>query len=236
MANEPVSVDQIIAALRSLAVGPVSGEQLQRALSDLENKLHTKFEANDKAVDLLHEDQVRVPTLLDRSVDQVKEVMGLRVDALHALTNERFMRIDAAFTALATLTDKLSLANATALTAALSAAEKAVGEQNRSSSLAISKSEQGTNEAIKQLGANFSTEIKSIASVVANLQSRLDRGEGTAVGVNQPAHNAQIDALTNAVSALVARGTERRDYSATLINVIVAVAAVAAVILTVHLH
>ena len=131
----------------------------------------TRFNASEKAVDLLHADQVRVPTLLDREMGHEREVWQAKLDGLGTLVLEKF-------SALAILTDKLRVADSTALTAALSAAEKAVGEQNRSSSLAITKSEQGMQEALKQLQTTFQTEIKGITAIIAVMQSRLDRGEG----------------------------------------------------------
>jgi hypothetical protein len=152
--------------------------QLDRAVASVRELMQaeirvivTRLDGGDTAVKLLREERLEIPKLIASEIAHEREVFTATIAGIKELMLEKFA-------ALATLTDKLSLANATALTAALSAAEKAVGEQNRSSSLAITKSEQGMQEALKQLQTTFQTEIKGITALMATMQSRLDRGEG----------------------------------------------------------
>lgn len=199
--------------------GPVKSDQMYRTMGELEKKFVARLDASDKAVELLHADQVRVPTMLDREIKSMRDIIDAQIKGAHELVMERFVRVDTMFTSLATLTDKLSLANATALTAALSAAEKAVGEQNRSSSLAITKSEQGMLEALKQLQQNFQTEIKAITSVIVTLQSRLDRGEGVTNGGHQQRQDAHQS--TSSTVALVAVGIAAVSMLVTILMAVI---------------
>ena len=171
-----------------------------RELLDAERRvLVSRLDASDKAVQLVRDDYLRIPELIRSDLHHEREVFQAKLDGIKDLTIEKF-------TALATLTDKLSLANATALTAALSAAEKAVGEQNRSSSLAITKSEQGMQEALKQLQTTFQTEIKGITALMATMQSRLDRGEGNERGASsqRTEHRADSGLIVGIISAVIA--------------------------------
>ncbi len=142
-----------------------------------------RMAAIDKATDVAHEDMVRVPTQLQQSAAALKELLEQRIQTEIAIVlgelHKHVAETSEKFAALTLLNDKLRIADSTALTAALSAAEKAVGEQNRSSSLAITKSEQGMLEALKQQQVNFQTEIRAITVNLATMQSRLDRGEGS---------------------------------------------------------
>ncbi len=157
-------------------------EQLVRSIQNVRELMEAeqrgvgiRLEGIDGSLKRLQDERLEIPKLIDREVSHSRILTQAHHDGLKELFVEKFA-------ALATLTDKLSLANATALTAALSAAEKAVGAQNRSSSLAITKSEQGMQEALKQLQTTFQTEIKGITSLMATMQSRLDRGEAGETG------------------------------------------------------
>ena len=67
--------------------------------------------------------------------------------------------------------------------AAFKAAQDAVTEQNKSSALAISKSEFATAESIKQLQAIFQTAIGAINDKIDDMKSRMDKGEGRSKGL-----------------------------------------------------
>jgi hypothetical protein len=65
-----------------------------------------------------------------------------------------------------------------AVDAALQAAKEAVGEQNKSSALAIAKSETSTVKQIDQLGAQLAAQTKNFDDKIADLKDRLNRVEG----------------------------------------------------------
>lgn len=107
-----------------------------------------------------------------------RELLANEIDKLGAVSSERFTRIDTQFIERDKRTDQLSLADKTAVAAALQAAKEAVGAQNTSNSIAIAKSESSTVESIKQLQTLFNSAIDGLNDKVNDVKSRLDRGEG----------------------------------------------------------
>ena len=105
-----------------------------------------------------------------------------KLDKSDSVSSERFDRIDVQFIERDKRTEQLSLASSTAIAAALQAAKEAVGEQNRSSALAIAKSENSTTEALRQLQTLFQTASKGTDDKINDLKGRLDRGEGIHTG------------------------------------------------------
>ena len=79
----------------------------------------------------------------------------------------------------------MTIANSTAIAAALQAQKEAVNEQNRASSEAIDKSNKQTAEAIAQLQTLFQSNISSLTTQVNDLKSRVDRTEGHSGGTDQ---------------------------------------------------
>ena len=66
--------------------------------------------------------------------------------------------------------------------AALQAAKEAVGEQNKSSALAIAKSETATVKQIDQQGLLIATATKALDDKINDIKERLTRIEGKAEG------------------------------------------------------
>jgi DNA anti-recombination protein RmuC len=153
-------------------------EALKEAVYNLETRLSTRVDAIDEATRVFHEDLVRVPTTVDKAVTGLRELIEAKIEALNKIFGERFIRIDGQFTERDKRTEQLTQASATAVTAALQAAKEAVGEQNKSSALAIAKSEASTIESINKMQELFQTSIAGINTQIADIKSRLDKGDG----------------------------------------------------------
>lgn len=107
----------------------------------------------------------------------------LKTEQLKAVTNEIFERIAVQFAERDKRTEALTVASTTAISAALQAAKEAVGAQNTSNSIAISKSEASTTESIRQLQILFDTTMSGLKDQMTDIRSRIDRAEGAAKGV-----------------------------------------------------
>lgn len=127
-----------------------------------------------------------------RAIAGLRDLLQTKIDALEAVMTERFVRIDTLFTEGDKRTQQLSAANSLALAAALQAAKEAVGEQNRSSALAIAKSEAATAESIKQLQTLFQSANQATNEKVDDLKSRLDKGEGSTTGGREQRAEAHL--------------------------------------------
>jgi len=115
---------------------------------------------------------VRTIEQSQRETANLKELLQGKIVALQELIFEKFAGVSTQFA----MRD-------TALTAAFKAAQDAVTEQNKSSALAISKSEASTVESIKQLQVLFQTANQATNEKIDDLKSRLDKGEGRTKGL-----------------------------------------------------
>jgi hypothetical protein len=160
-----------------------TASQLKEAIRNLEARIQTRLDAMDKAQALFHEDLTRVPTSVDRAVLQLRELLAERMNKIEEVSEQRFIRIDSGFTERDKRTDQLTLASSTAIAAALQAQKEAAGETQKSSALAIDKSEKSTIEALKQLQTLFQTAMSASTTQINDLKSRLDKGEGRTTGL-----------------------------------------------------
>ena len=126
---------------------------LQREIGTLKELFETKFEAYDKAIDLLQDQANR-----SHSISVVEE----RVAAQQILTNEKLKLVDMQFAQ-----------RDTALTAALLASKELVSQHNASSAQAIAKSEANTERQLGQIIATFGETTKGLASAISDLKDRL---------------------------------------------------------------
>jgi hypothetical protein len=188
-------------------------------LVSLRNELQTEFKgigqrfhAIDEATKLQHEDQVRIPTQIDRAVtalrDLLEQTIKTHIATLHGelnsiseVTDERFRSIQTQFTLLKQATEQLDIANKTAIAAALQAQKESAGETQKTSQAAIAKSELSTSEAIKALTAAFNSTIAEVRNNLNDLKGRMDRGEGKSAAAD-PALLLQMSELSRDVRLL----------------------------------
>jgi hypothetical protein len=173
----------------------------ERIRADLQ-AIKARLDGMDKASALLHEDFTRVPTSIDREITHAREFVSVSIKQVVDVFTEKLARVETLFIELDKRTGQLGLANATALTAALQAAEKAVTEQNRSRDQAIQKSEASTAEMLRQLQTQFQTEIRATNTSIGEVKSRLDKGEGGTAGAKESRAEKRLD--TSAIVAIVA--------------------------------
>lgn len=174
--------------------------QLDRTIVGLTENIAARFDAisvrldgMDRATAVLHDDMVRVPTILDREIRSAREILEGKIDGATNVTNERFARVDVLFVEGDKRTQQLSTANALALAAALQAAKEAVAEQNRSNTTAIAKSETAVSEQIKQMQVTFETGLRSTNEKIDDIKSRLDKGEGGHAGAFSTRTERRLD-------------------------------------------
>jgi hypothetical protein len=163
-------------------------EQLRRELGNLRELMEahlegvkSRIDAMDKANELLHANLERV--VRPHDVEAMRELMLGRIERSDAVVAEKFERIDMQFVELDKRTGQLKAAGDTAIDRAMAAAEKAVGENNRSFSAAVQKSENTTGESLKNLDGLFKTEIRSLTDKVAGIASRQDRNDGSSASL-----------------------------------------------------
>jgi hypothetical protein len=139
------------------------------------DSITTRLDAMDKAVQLLHTDVTHVPTDVDKQVGNLKELVFQKLQIDYDGVQLQFKERD-------TRVDQTAKDSKVAVDAALSAAKEAVGEQNKSSALAIAKQEATFTKQIDQLSILLSTVTKGqedkINDIKASIASSLGRSSG----------------------------------------------------------
>jgi hypothetical protein len=184
----------------------------------LREEIEARLGAIERATAVAHDDMVRVPTLLDKAIEQQNSMLMANVHGLSALTEARFTAMDKALTLLQAIADRQpdevdrkigelqklheekfeSVAtqfkerdvrtestqrdSKVAVDAALKAQQEAFAEQNKSSALAIAKSETSTSKQLDLLAGTISSNDKATDGKIADVKERLTRIEGTSKG------------------------------------------------------
>ena len=146
--------------------------QLIREIGGLREVIETRLDGMDKAIQLLQSTTDKLPERIDEKIGSLKEVH-----------EEKFRSIQVQFIERDARTEQTSRDSKVAVDAALQAAKEAVGEQNRSSALAIAKSETATVKQIDQQGLLISTATTALDDKINDIKDRLTRIEGKEVGL-----------------------------------------------------
>jgi cobalamin biosynthesis Mg chelatase CobN len=172
----------------------------------------------DVATKLLAQQVREVPTDLDRTARALREILHGEIANVESVAQEKFNAIDGTFAS-----------NALALTAALAAQKEAAAEQNKSNTLAITKSEQATKETIAANAAQTTAGLASQAATISDLKDRLVRLE--AGGVAQRDNNIEHRAdATYSQTDRVAQAASMRANMSLIIGAIGGLVAIIAVL------
>ena len=140
-------------------------QALQREVLSLKEFYEAKFASYDKAINLLQANADKAPSI---------NVVDERVSALKMLHEEKFASISKEFAG-----------RDVAVGAAFLAAKEVVTEQNKSSALAIAKSEAATTKQIDQMGVAFAATTQGINDKIDDVKDRiaiLERNAGNVGG------------------------------------------------------
>lgn len=173
---------------------------------DLVRKIiETRLDGMDEAIRLLQDTadkfHDRFPVRIDEKIAALREVNEQRFNAVTATHEEKFSSIQTQFRERDVRTEQSSKDSKVAVDAALQAAKEAVGEQNKSSALAIAKSETATTKQIDQLGMLIQTMTKGFDDKIVDVKDRVTRIEGTGSGVS-----ATVGYVVGGVGILIGLG------------------------------
>ncbi len=169
-------------------------QQLHRELFGLREIVEARLNAMDRASEIVDKQITRVPSDAVAQMEHLKE-----------LHEEKFKSIQVQFTERDTRTEQTSRDSKVAVDAALQAAKEAVGEQNKSSALAIAKSETATTKQIDQQGLLIQTATAGLNDKIDDIKDRLTLIEGKSTGTQEfvTDHRAGVGLVVSVVSAVV---------------------------------
>jgi len=117
--------------------------------------------------------------LLNETVNRVPTETQTAVGRLQDLTDEKFRSVGLQFQERDTRSERESRDNKVAVDAAFAAQKEAASEQNKSNTLAITKSELATQETINKLAELFKTTTDALSDKLDDMKDRLGRLEAT---------------------------------------------------------
>lgn len=180
---------------------PLTREALSTAVADLRERLDDAVGTRQREMAALEKTSA---ILID---GHISTLTTLHVGDIRVI-NEQFAAIAQRFTERDVRTEQAAVAGASALAAALQAAKELVGAQGEASAAAAVKSETAVTKQIDQITELIRTGNAASDARVTELKERIDRGEGSTTG----AKDAHTETRAN-------------------LNVIIAVAALAATLL-----
>jgi ribosome maturation protein Sdo1 len=141
------------------------------AVSLIREIIETRLDGMDIAIRLLQDTADKFPARIDE-----------KIGSLRAVHEERFVSIQTQFAERDVRTEQAAGAVKIAVDAALQAQKEAVGEQNKSSALAIAKSETSTTKQIDQIGTLIQNNTKAFDDKISDVKDRVNRIEGMGAG------------------------------------------------------
>ena len=156
---------------------------VSRDVDHLRGFITARLDGMDKATLLQQNYLDAMPQATDLKIEALKLLHGEMFVTLRQSHEEKFSSIQTQFHERDVRAEKSSNDSKLAIDAALQAAKEAVGEQNKSSALAIAKSEASTVKQIDQMGLLINNQGKNVDDRVSDLKERLTRIEGGSTGV-----------------------------------------------------
>ncbi len=150
-------------------------ENLRREIGNLKERIDIRLESNDKAIQL-----VQVAT--DSAVLNLHRLITANIETLDKVTLQRFESIATQFSERDKRTEQLSLADKTAIAAALQAQKEAAGAQAESNAVSVLKQEAAFTKLLDQTQALFQTSMSALTTQINDMKSRIDTGEGQSKG------------------------------------------------------
>jgi hypothetical protein len=167
-------------------------QQTVRGIVALREVLEARMDGADKVTALLKEG-------LDRRQSEIDAAVG----HLKTLHEEKFHSIAIQFSERDTRTEQTAKDSKVAVDAALQAAKEAVGEQNKSSALAIAKSEGATTKQIDLIGGQIAAIAKNMDDKIGDLKDRINIIDGRTEGTKTVKDDSRANVALG-ISALLA--------------------------------
>jgi hypothetical protein len=142
-------------------------ENLLREINNLKALLESQLGAHEKNI-----------TAIQLSIDKRQEQIDAAIVHITTLFEVKFEGVEKQFVERDKRTEQLSIADKTAIAAALQAQKEAAGATNESNSIAINKMENNFTTLINKGESLLQTVQKTLDDKIADLRTRFDTGEG----------------------------------------------------------
>jgi hypothetical protein len=166
---------------------------LLREVAHLKEAITVRLDATDRALATFQDNLTRVPTEVQKEVGHLREFHDQKFVDIENQLRERSDRRTAE-----------KAAAQEALAAALQAAKELSASQDAANATALDKSQASIDRRLSDLAKLFETSIASVRVEIADLKSRLDKGEGSLGGERGGRTDRRLDtSLFVSIGALI---------------------------------
>jgi len=165
---------------------------LLREITNLEKVTALQIGALEKAVDVAHQDMVRVPTEVQKAVGGLEALIDAKLETIRQMFNvhvEMFNSVQKQFAERDTRTDQAAISIEKAINAALTAQKEQADKTQSANDKAAIKTETAFTKLIDEQGkgmtsvqAAFTTSIDAIKERIGDLQRSLSQITSAAIG------------------------------------------------------
>lgn len=166
-------------------------EQLIRENRSLREILEARLNGIDKSINTIEHGLGERQSVIDAAIEHQKSFFEVKFDGVEKQFTERDKR-----------TEQLSIADKTAIAAALQAQKEAAGAQNESNTAAVSKQEAAFTKLLESAQQSQTAMNKSMDDKINDVKSRLDKGEGHTKGATD-----SYGIVVGAIGVLIAVAT-----------------------------
>lgn len=153
-------------------------QQLLREVAMAREILEAKLDGGMSVIEARLTENNRAIVLLQKATDMVPSHIRDAVGTLKDLHAEKFASIATQFIERDKRTEQLSIADKTAIAAALQAQKEAAGATAESTSIGLNKMENNFSKLIETLQIAIAQGFRNSDEKINDVKSRLDRGEG----------------------------------------------------------
>lgn len=176
----PTALDKSIGALKEVAF--VKFEAIERQFIERDNRVTKITEDNNRAIsvalDAIQHVSIERDNKFNLEIQKIYEsIKGLQ--EVNVITNNG---IQTQFEERDVRTNQSAIASKTAVDAALQAQKEAAGEQNRSLTLSINKSEEATQKQLEQQRNVLVSVEQTLSDKINDVANRMTRFEGQGIG------------------------------------------------------
>lgn len=186
--------DPTLLTTQQLATASMAIKELMMAfLAKLEEVMKTRLDGMDKAIELARHEAAKIAPMIDE-----------KIDALRSVANEKFSSVANQFRERDERTAQAAANVSTAITAALQAAEKAVGKQQEAADKSIAKSETSFDKRIEQMSETIKIGFKGMDDKLNDQKDRTTRLESEKRGAVEKVVETQAAANTSSLGTIAA--------------------------------
>ena len=206
-----------------------SREIIEGKIERVEEKVTTRLEGMDKAIEVLAKWRDTLPTLIKDEVSYLKDLHEEKFSSIQQRSEMIVSGIQTQFVERDKRTEQLSLADKTAVAAALQAQKESAASTDESNRIANTKMETNFTKLIEQNQILLQQNTKTLDDKINDIKGRQDRGEGRSA-VADPATTEALRLMAMELKDLgkyrdtTSGGAQaHKDYTALIISVGLAV-------------